>query len=113
MKETTAAIQPGTAALFVLVRKVTADKVLEGLKGEGGTVLKTSFDPPRKRRCRRPWLAFRRQYLPLRERASPHVVKLRLTSPTLREAARRSVNYWFYRTGFRSTSHVASAAMSF
>src|SRR5580692_2531467 len=41
MKETAAAIQPGTAALFVLVRKVTADKVLEGLKGEGGTVLKT------------------------------------------------------------------------
>ncbi|WP_354125952.1 DUF1269 domain-containing protein [Bradyrhizobium sp. RT9b] len=44
MKETAAAIQPGTAALFVLVRKMTADKVLEGLKGEGGTVLKTSLD---------------------------------------------------------------------
>ena len=44
MKETAAAIQPGTAALFVLIRKVTADKVLEGLKGEGGTVLKTSLD---------------------------------------------------------------------
>src|SRR5215813_6013721 len=44
MKQTAAAIQPGTAALFVLVRKVTADKVLEGLKGEGGTVLKTSLD---------------------------------------------------------------------
>jgi uncharacterized membrane protein len=44
MKDTAAAIQPGTAALFVLVRKVTGDKVLEGLKGEGGTVLKTSLD---------------------------------------------------------------------
>jgi uncharacterized membrane protein len=44
MKEMAAAIQPGTAALFVLVRKVTADKVLEGLKGEGGTVIKTSLD---------------------------------------------------------------------
>jgi hypothetical protein len=44
MKETAAAIQPRSAALFVLVRKVTADKVLEGLKGEGGTVLKTSLD---------------------------------------------------------------------
>src|SRR3954452_20468350 len=44
MKETATAIQPGTAALFVLVRKVTADKVLERLKGEGGTVLKTSLD---------------------------------------------------------------------
>jgi uncharacterized membrane protein len=44
MKETAAAIQPGTAALFVLVRKVTADKVLERLKGEGGTIMKTSLD---------------------------------------------------------------------
>ena len=44
MKDIAAAIEPGTAALFVLVRKVTADKVLEGLKGEGGTVLKTSLD---------------------------------------------------------------------
>ena len=39
-----AAIQPDTAALFVLVRKVTADKVLERLKGEGGTALKNSLD---------------------------------------------------------------------
>jgi uncharacterized membrane protein len=44
MKETAASIQPDTAALFVLARKITADKVLEGLKGEGGTVLKTSLD---------------------------------------------------------------------
>jgi uncharacterized membrane protein len=44
MKDTAAAIQPGSAALFVLVRKVTADKVLERLKGEGGTVMKTSLD---------------------------------------------------------------------
>jgi uncharacterized membrane protein len=34
--------QPGTAALFVLVR--TADKVLGGLRGEAGTVMKTSLD---------------------------------------------------------------------
>ena len=44
MKEAAAALQFGTAALFGLVRKVTADKVLERLKGEGGTVLKTSLD---------------------------------------------------------------------
>lgn len=44
MKETASAIQPGSAALFLLARKVTADKVLEGLKGEGGTVMKTSLD---------------------------------------------------------------------
>lgn len=44
MKDVAAAIQPETAALFLLIRKVTADKVLEGLKGEGGTVMKTSLD---------------------------------------------------------------------
>src|SRR5262245_42888278 len=44
MKETAAAIQPGTAALFVLVRKVTADKMLGGLKGKDSTVMKTSLD---------------------------------------------------------------------
>jgi uncharacterized membrane protein len=41
MKEVAAAIQP--AALFLLIRKVTADKVLESLRGEGGTVMKTSL----------------------------------------------------------------------
>ena len=44
MKKTGAAVQPGTAALFALVRKFTADRVLDGLRGEGGTVLKTSLD---------------------------------------------------------------------
>jgi uncharacterized membrane protein len=44
MKKTAAAVQPGTAALFALVRKFTADKVLDGLRGDGGTVLKTSLD---------------------------------------------------------------------
>jgi uncharacterized membrane protein len=44
MKDVAAAIQPRTAALFLLIRKVTADKVLEGLRGEGGTVLRTSLD---------------------------------------------------------------------
>jgi uncharacterized membrane protein len=44
MRETAAAIKPGTAALFVLVRRATADKVLEGLRGDGGTVMKTSLD---------------------------------------------------------------------
>jgi uncharacterized membrane protein len=47
MKEVAAAIQPGTAALFVLFRKVSGEKVLERLKGEGGTVLKTSLNHTR------------------------------------------------------------------
>jgi uncharacterized membrane protein len=44
LKDVAAAIPPGGAALFLLVRKMTTDKVLEGLKGVGGVVLRTSFD---------------------------------------------------------------------
>jgi uncharacterized membrane protein len=32
------------AALFLLIRKVAADKVLDGLRGEGGTDMQTSLD---------------------------------------------------------------------
>jgi uncharacterized membrane protein len=38
------ALKPGMAGLFLLIRKMTTDKVLEDLKGAGGTVIKTSFD---------------------------------------------------------------------
>ncbi|MBL8660053.1 MAG: DUF1269 domain-containing protein [Rhodospirillales bacterium] len=46
MKELAESFKPGTAALFVLVKKVTADKVLERLKHYAGrgTVFKTSLD---------------------------------------------------------------------
>jgi uncharacterized membrane protein len=40
---TTFTLKPGSSALFVLVRKVTADKVLEEVKGTGGRILKTSL----------------------------------------------------------------------
>ena len=40
-------LKPGEAVLFVLVRKVTGDKVLEELKGVGGRVLQTSLDHTR------------------------------------------------------------------
>jgi uncharacterized membrane protein len=73
MKETAAAIQPGTAALFVLVRRVTADKVLERLKGEGGTVMKTSLDHT-KEADKRLWPACRplcRRHPPDSARAAP------------------------------------------
>jgi uncharacterized membrane protein len=43
MKEFGETFKPGSSALFVLVRKATPDKVLEALKGFGGTVLKTSL----------------------------------------------------------------------
>ena len=44
MKEAAEAIQPETAALFLLIRKMTTDKVLAALQGEGGTVMRTSLD---------------------------------------------------------------------
>ena len=39
-----AALTPGKAGLFLLIRKMTTDKVLDDLKGVGGTVIRTSFD---------------------------------------------------------------------
>jgi uncharacterized membrane protein len=44
MKELSASLQPGSAALFVLVQQMTADKVLKEIEKYGGTVLKTSLD---------------------------------------------------------------------
>lgn len=43
MKELAASFQPGTSLLFVLVKKATPDKVVEGLKGLGGKIIKTSL----------------------------------------------------------------------
>ncbi|MGO9061655.1 MAG: DUF1269 domain-containing protein [Candidatus Binataceae bacterium] len=43
MKDLASTLQPGSSALFVLVRKMTADKVLEELHGTGGKVLQTSL----------------------------------------------------------------------
>jgi uncharacterized membrane protein len=43
MKQLAATLTPGHAALCVLVRHATADKVLDEIKGFGGTVLKTSL----------------------------------------------------------------------
>jgi uncharacterized membrane protein len=43
MKDLAGSLHNGSSALFVLVRKATPDKVLEELKGFGGTVLQTSL----------------------------------------------------------------------
>lgn len=43
MKELAATMTPNCSTLFVLVRKTTPDKVLEELKGTGGTILQTSL----------------------------------------------------------------------
>jgi uncharacterized membrane protein len=44
MKEAAQTLQSGNAALFLLIHKMTTDKVLAALQGVGGTVLRTSFD---------------------------------------------------------------------
>ena len=44
MKEAAKALQQGQAGLFLLIRKMTTDKVLAELAGVGGTVISTSFD---------------------------------------------------------------------
>jgi uncharacterized membrane protein len=52
MKDLSESLQPGNAALFLLIRKVTGDKVLEAVKGTGGTVLKTSLDDSKEKALR-------------------------------------------------------------
>lgn len=47
MKDLGDNLQPGSAALFVLIRKMTTDKVLKAVEGFGGTVLRTSLDETR------------------------------------------------------------------
>ncbi|MGV6904217.1 MULTISPECIES: DUF1269 domain-containing protein [unclassified Brucella] len=44
MKDAASVLQPGSAGLFLLIRKMTTDKVLADLEGIGGTVVRTSLD---------------------------------------------------------------------
>ncbi len=44
MKEVAQSLESGEAALFLLVRKMTADRVMEGLQGMGGKIMRSSFD---------------------------------------------------------------------
>jgi uncharacterized membrane protein len=44
MRDVGKTLQSGNAALFLLIRKMTTDKVLAELRGAGGTILRSSFD---------------------------------------------------------------------
>jgi uncharacterized membrane protein len=44
MRQAARTLQSGSAALFLLIRKMTTDKVLAALRAAGGTVLRSSFD---------------------------------------------------------------------
>ena len=52
MKDLAATFKPGSSALFVLVRKSTPDKVLDGLKGFKGKIIKTSLTKDREEALR-------------------------------------------------------------
>jgi uncharacterized membrane protein len=52
MKELSATLKPGNAALFVLIKNMTADKVLKEIQDAGGTVLKTSLDETKEQKLR-------------------------------------------------------------
>ena len=52
MKEAAQTLQSGNAALFLLIRKMTTDKVLAELQGVGGTVLRSSFDHTKEEQLR-------------------------------------------------------------
>lgn len=44
VKDVANTLQSGNAALFLLIRKMTTDKILPALQGTGGRVLRSSFD---------------------------------------------------------------------
>lgn len=44
MRDAAATLQSGNAALFLLIRKMTAEKVMTELRGSGGRIIKSSFD---------------------------------------------------------------------
>ena len=52
MKDAATALAPGSAGLFLLIRKMTTDKVLKYLEGVGGTVMRTSFDETKEQALR-------------------------------------------------------------
>lgn len=49
MKDLSASITPGNAALFLLIQEMTEGKVLKQIEGFGGVVLKTSLDETKER----------------------------------------------------------------
>nr|WP_294524459.1 DUF1269 domain-containing protein [uncultured Rhodopila sp.] len=44
MKEVGETLQSGNAALFLLIRKMTTDKIAAALAGSGGKIMRSSFD---------------------------------------------------------------------
>ena len=52
MRELGQMLQPGSAALFLLIRSMTEDKLLSELEGVGGQVIRTSLDNGKEQQLR-------------------------------------------------------------
>lgn len=52
MKDLAVNLQPGNGALFLLIQKMTADKVMKEIESHGGTVLRTSLDESKEQALR-------------------------------------------------------------
>lgn len=52
MRDVARSLDAGHAALFLLIRKMTTDKVLAELQGSGGTVMRSSFDETKEQALR-------------------------------------------------------------
>lgn len=50
MRELASTLRPGSSALFVLVRRMTPDKILDEVRGTGGKVLRTSLSHEQEQR---------------------------------------------------------------
>jgi uncharacterized membrane protein len=63
------ALKPGAGGLFLLIRKMTTDKVLGDPKGAGGTVIRSSFDHAKENALRAALAA----HVPVAAPATPEV----------------------------------------
>lgn len=52
IKELGRKLTPGHAALFLLIRKVSLEKILDAIKGSGGEVIMASLDPAKEKALR-------------------------------------------------------------
>ena len=52
MKDAAQTLHSGNAALFLMIRKMTTDKVMAELKGSGGKILRSSFDDAKEAQLR-------------------------------------------------------------
>ena len=59
MRQAARTLQSGNAALFLLIRKMTTEKVLAVLRGAGGTVLRSPFDESKEDALQAAFLAVR------------------------------------------------------